>query len=172
MVGPYFYLYLDKKTGKMVRRRGYSRYLHEIGDNRFTYYGKVKPVFKKGKSRFGHRWSQPTRMTISSLPRIRTPILECGYSKNQVWIGLCRAWLGFTVSKLKDNVSDMVYYARAIHKLQKQLGKKPTEFIGIVVDDDDDDDLELDKDMFNEGMTDEEFEEKLKLNDPIYSTEA
>ena len=165
MPAPYNYLYFDKKKQKVVKRRKFSRFLHDFGDNRYTYIGKewkhnrrVKLGYMAGKHRYRNMYSEPmVRKTLD-------PLKECGYSTHQIWVGLCRCWLGLTISKSKNNYDKMVYYARGIHKMQRQLGFALTDFDFMVTPDpanDSDDSIFQDKDLFNENMTDEEWEDYL-----------
>lgn len=164
MTGPYWYYYFDHKKQKMIKRKTYSRFLHEGGDSRYTYYGKkrfVRPVFKTGS----HRYMNLNMKKGVSIPRFNRPVMECGYSKNQVWIGLCRAWLGLEVAKVKGQDETMKYFARAIHTLQGQLGlKERTHFAFLDEQEEKEEPVELDRDdeMFNSDLTDEQWLDHLK----------
>jgi hypothetical protein len=49
-------------------------------------------------------------------------VLKSGYTVDQTWKGLNKAWLGYTIAKNKGGEDKMVYYASVIQKLQKELG--------------------------------------------------
>jgi len=52
----------------------------------------------------------------------QSAILKSGYTVNQTWKALLKAWLGYTIAKNKEEDDSMVYYASVIQKLQKELG--------------------------------------------------
>ena len=49
-------------------------------------------------------------------------MLKSGYTVDQTWKGLKKAWLGYTIAKNKGEDNKLVYYASVIQKLQKELG--------------------------------------------------
>jgi hypothetical protein len=52
----------------------------------------------------------------------QSAVLKSGYTVNQTWKGLSKAWLGYTIAKDKKENDKMKYYASVIQKLQKELG--------------------------------------------------
>ena len=52
----------------------------------------------------------------------QSAILKSGYTVNQTWKALLKAWLGYTIAKNKREDDSMVYYGSVIQKLQKELG--------------------------------------------------
>jgi hypothetical protein len=54
--------------------------------------------------------------------------LKSGYTFNQTWKGLRKAWLGYTIAKNKEEDDRMVYYAKVIQKLRKELDLPPASF--------------------------------------------
>jgi hypothetical protein len=72
----------------------------------------------------------------------QSTVLKSGYTVDQTWKGLKKAWLGYTIAKNKGEDDKMVYYASVIQKLQKELGY--TTGIANFPH------LDLDKDMTNE----------------------
>lgn len=101
-------------------------------------------MYKKGLHRFSKPWMHYQK--YSTIPRRFRSYLPCGYSRNQLWIGLCRAWNAFTIWKQEDDVEMMQKYGRIIHNIQRKLKISLTEFDLIIGDeykdenDDDDDD--------------------------------
>ncbi|MGC1132895.1 MAG: hypothetical protein WA941_08730 [Nitrososphaeraceae archaeon] len=49
-------------------------------------------------------------------------ICPSGYTRNQGWIALCKAWKGFVARKREDDIEGMHYYAMGIRKIEKDLG--------------------------------------------------
>jgi ribosomal protein L35 len=135
MVGSY--RYFAYKNGRLITKRSYHIHLHNKNENHeYRHFGKkrlVRPMYKKGLHRFSKPWKhyQP----FSTIPRQFKSLLPCGYSSNQLWIGLCRAWNAFTIWKQKNDIEMMRTYGRIIHKLQKKLGLLPTEFDIYIGDD-------------------------------------
>jgi hypothetical protein len=131
MVGSYFYYIY--KNGRLVKRRSYRRNIqNRYGDKEYRYFGKnrlVRPIYKKGLHRYSKPWKHYYQSsTRSTTPRqLKSPFLY-GYSSNQLWIGLCRAWLAFTIWKQKDDLDKMQEYGLIIHNLQKQLDLPLTDF--------------------------------------------
>lgn len=54
-------------------------------------------------------------------PSNRNIILPSGFTVKSAFRGLRKAWLGFKISKSKDDDDKMLYYASFIQKLQKEL---------------------------------------------------
>ena len=52
-------------------------------------------------------------------------ILKSGYTVDQTWKGLGKAWIGYTIAKNKGEDERMVYYAEVIQKLRKELDLPP-----------------------------------------------
>lgn len=60
--------------------------------------------------------------------RLRGKMLDSGYYSDQVWGGLIKAWLAYTISFKHDDWEKRKYYAAVIQKLQKDLRLKQYEF--------------------------------------------
>lgn len=135
------YRYFAYNNGRLITKCSYHRHLHNKNENReYRYFGKkrlVRPMYKKGLHRFSKPWKHYQPFSI--IPKQFKSPLPCGYSSNQLWIGLCRAWNAFTIWKQKNDIEMMRTYGRIIRKLQKKLGLLPNEF-DIYIDDDEDDD--------------------------------
>jgi hypothetical protein len=151
MLGPY--RYLRYSNGKWSKRKTYSRYIHlQDGTEKYRHVGKrklVRPIFKRGAHRFSKPWKHYKRH-ISLTWRFNPP-LGCGYSRNQLWIGLCRAWLAFIIWEQKNVIEKMQEYGRIIHNFQRELGLPLTRFDVII------------------GDEDEEYEDKDKADDSFRS---
>jgi hypothetical protein len=66
----------------------------------------------------------------------QSAVLKSGYTVNQTWKGLRKAWLGYTIAKNKGEDDRMVYYAKVIQKLRKELGLPPANFSHLDIDED------------------------------------
>jgi hypothetical protein len=64
----------------------------------------------------------------------QSAVLKSGYTVNQTWKGLSKAWLGYTIAKDKKENDKMVYYASVIQKLRKELGLPPANFSDLDID--------------------------------------
>ncbi|HYZ59172.1 MAG TPA: hypothetical protein VE544_05900 [Nitrososphaeraceae archaeon] len=128
MVGSYYYL--TYKNGRLVKRRTYRRNLHRNYSNEeYRYFRKkrlVRPIYKRGLHRYSKPWKHYRQYSIPSGQF--KPRLPCGYSSNQLWTGICRAWNAFTIWKQKNDREMMQYYGLIIHKLQKKLDLPLTKF--------------------------------------------
>lgn len=140
MVGPYWYYTYHR--GRLVKRRAYSRHLHhQYGNERYKYVGKkrlVRPIYKKGLHRFSKPWKH--YKLYSFLPRRFRRCLPWGYSRNQLWIALCRAWNAFTIWKQRNDLEMMQKYGKIIHNIQRMLNLPLTEFDIIIGDSFEDED--------------------------------
>lgn len=77
-------------------------------------------------------------------------ILSSGYTRNQIWIALCRSWNGFLLAKRECDHSDMRRFIGQIRKLQKELGLEQSEFDGFSQEELGEIDLENDEDFLME----------------------
>jgi hypothetical protein len=50
------------------------------------------------------------------------------YSKGQTWGALKKAWRGYKVGKIQNNMADMKKYAERIRTLQAELGLVQAKF--------------------------------------------
>ena len=64
----------------------------------------------------------------------QSTILRSGYTVDQTWKGLKKAWLGYTIAKNKGEDDRMVYYAELIQKLRNELGLPQGNFSNIDMD--------------------------------------
>ncbi|MGB7952910.1 MAG: hypothetical protein WCF23_02925 [Candidatus Nitrosopolaris sp.] len=58
----------------------------------------------------------------------QSTVLKSGYTVNQTWKGLRKAWLGYTIANNKGEDDRLVYYAKVIQKLRKELDLPPASF--------------------------------------------
>lgn len=158
------YKYVTWKNGRLVRR---TRYYNKL--NVPEYYRRdpkthrVKPIHMRGTVRFCHDHYCSTHSGYDSR------ILDSGYSVNQTWIGLCRAWMGMALSKRYNDLRELEKYANIIHKLQGELGVNKTKFYNAYTYDEDD--IEIDKDLRDDTITDDEWLER-EMGRPISLWEA
>ena len=101
-------------------------------------------------------------------------ILPCGYSRNQLWVGLCRAWNAFTIWKHKNDIGKMREYRRIIHDIQRKL-KVPLSEFDIFIGDkyeewDNDNDNDGNDYEGTRGFASSKSDEELlaQLEEPIY----
>ena len=50
------------------------------------------------------------------------------YTRGQTWGALKKAWRGYKVAKIQNNMEDMRKYAERIRTLQKELGLEQAKF--------------------------------------------
>jgi hypothetical protein len=62
--------------------------------------------------------------------------LKSGYTVNQTWKGLSKAWLGYTIAKDKKENDKIIYYASVIQKLRTELDLPPASFPHLDIDKD------------------------------------
>ena len=67
------------------------------------------------------RYRYETRKTevVNSIIIVQSAILRSGYTVNQTWKGLKKAWLGYTIAKNKGEDDRMVYYAERDSEITK-----------------------------------------------------
>jgi hypothetical protein len=78
----------------------------------------------KGRYRYRNKKSRDDKIRRTS----QSTVLKSGYTVNQTWKGLSKAWLGYTIAKNKEEDDRMVYYAKVIQKLRKELDLPPGVF--------------------------------------------
>jgi hypothetical protein len=66
----------------------------------------------------------------------QSTVLVSGYTVDQTWKGLSKAWLGYTIAKDKEEDDKLIYYASVIQKLRKELGLPPENFSHLDFDED------------------------------------
>ena len=49
-------------------------------------------------------------------------ICPSGYTRNQGWIALYKAWIGFVAKKREGDIEGMRYYAMGVQRIEKDLG--------------------------------------------------
>src|SRR4249919_3075380 len=64
----------------------------------------------------------------------QSTVLKSGYTVNQTWKGLRKAWLGYTIANNKEEDDRLVYYAKVIQKLRKELDLPPASFPHLDID--------------------------------------
>ncbi|MFZ0896849.1 MAG: hypothetical protein WAZ77_20305 [Candidatus Nitrosopolaris sp.] len=79
----------------------------------------------KGRYRYRNKKSRDDKIRRTS----QSTVLKSGYTVNQTWKGLRKAWLGYTIAKNKEEDDRMVYYA-------KELGLPPANFPHLDIDED------------------------------------
>jgi hypothetical protein len=60
--------------------------------------------------------------------RLNGKVLESGFTRDQTWGGLCKAWAAYIISDKKDDLDRKQYYAAVIQKLQHELGMTVRSF--------------------------------------------
>ena len=63
-------------------------------------------------------------------------MLKSGYTVNQTWKGLRKAWLGYTIANNIGEDDRLAYYAKVIQKLRKELDLPPAIFPHLDIDED------------------------------------
>ena len=58
-------------------------------------------------------------------------IVDSGFSANQTWGALNKAWIGFNIAKHNYEFDQQEHYAKVIQKLQRELEIKVTDFSNI-----------------------------------------
>jgi hypothetical protein len=86
----------------------------------------------KGRYRYRNKKSREDKIGRTS----ESTVLKSGYTVNQTWKGLRKAWLGYTIAKNKGEDDRMVYYAKVIQKLRKELDLPPASFPHLDIDKD------------------------------------
>jgi len=158
------YTYVTWKNGRLVRRTKYYGKLNVpeyVRLNSKT--NKVRPMHMRGTVRFCHDHY------CSTHPGYDSRILDSGYSVNQTWIGLCRAWMGMALSNRYNGLRGLEKYANIIHKLQGELGINKTKFYNAYTNDEDD--VEINGGLRDDTMTDDEWLES-EMGRPITLSEA
>jgi len=121
-------------------------------------------MYMRGTVRFCHDHYCSTHPGYDSL------ILDSGYSVNQTWIGLCRAWMGLALSNRYNDLQKLEKYANIIHRLQGELGINKTRFYNVYTSAEDK--IEIDDDNLRDvTMTDDEWLER-EMGRPISLSEA
>src|SRR4029077_4497064 len=90
----------------------------------------------KGRYRYRNKESRDDKIHRTG----QSTMLKSGYTVNQTWKGIRKAWLGYTIAKNKGEDDRLVYYASVIQKLRKELDLQPASFP----------DLDIDKDITKE----------------------
>ena len=70
---------------------------------------------KKRNYTFFRNYKLPDHLSSST-------VLESGFTVDQTFNGLKKAWRGYTIAKNKGEKDRLVYYASVIQKLQKEMG--------------------------------------------------
>ena len=70
---------------------------------------------KKNHHSFFRDYKLPDHLSSST-------VLESGFTVDQTFNGLKKAWRGYTIAKNKGEKNRLVYYASVIQKLQKEMG--------------------------------------------------
>jgi hypothetical protein len=86
----------------------------------------------KGRYRYRNKKSRDDKIPRTS----QSTVLKSGYTVNQTWKGIRKAWLGYTIAKNKGVDVRMVYYAEVIQKLRRELDLPPAIFPHVDIDTD------------------------------------
>ena len=86
----------------------------------------------KGRYRYRNKKNSDDKFHRTS----QFTVLKSGYTVDQTWRGLKKAWLGYTNAKNKAEDDKLVYYASVIQKLRKELGVPPANFSHLDIDED------------------------------------
>jgi hypothetical protein len=78
----------------------------------------------KGRYRYRNKKNSNDKLRKTG----QSTVLKSGYTVNQTWKGLRKAWLGYTIAKNKGEDDRMMYYASVIQKLRKELGLPVANF--------------------------------------------
>jgi hypothetical protein len=159
------YTYVTWKNGRLVKRTKYYGKLNVPEYiRRDDKTNKVRPIYMTRTMRFCHNHYYSTH------PGYDSRILDSGYSVNQTWIGLCRAWMGLALSNRYNDLQKLEKYANIIHRLQGELGINKTRFYNVYTSDEDE--IEIDDDnLRDDTMTDDEWLER-EMGRPISLSEA
>lgn len=67
---------------------------------------------------------------VSILPwaEIKASVLPCGFTIDQSWGCLKRAWKGYKIAKDQEDVEKMYIYAKVIQRVEKELGIEINSF--------------------------------------------
>jgi hypothetical protein len=84
----------------------------------------------KGRYRYRNKKSRDDKIRRTS----QLTVLKSGYTVDQTWKGLKKAWLGYTIAKNKGEDDKLVYYASVIQKLRKELGLPVANFPLLDID--------------------------------------
>jgi hypothetical protein len=60
--------------------------------------------------------------------RLNGKVLESGFTTDQTYGALCKAWVAYIISDKKDDLERKQYYAAVIQKLQHELGMTVRSF--------------------------------------------
>jgi hypothetical protein len=98
----------------------------------------LRNVFRRS----AREWlAMKTRNMAKTYTRRDKVLLESDYYDKQGWGCLRKCWLGYKIAKSEWDMDKMVYYAKGILRLQKDLGIEISDFydLGLVTSDDDND---------------------------------
>jgi hypothetical protein len=101
---------------------------------------KNKNTLQNAFSRSAREWSyMKTRNMAKTYTRRDKVLLESDYYDNQGWGCLRKCWLGYKIAKSEGDEDKMIYYAKGIQRLQKDLGIVISDFynLGLVTSDGD-----------------------------------
>jgi hypothetical protein len=85
----------------------------------------------KGRYRYRNKNNSDDKFRSHSS---QSTVLKSGYTVDQTWKGLKKAWLGYTIAKNKGEDDKLVYYASVIQKLRKELGLMVANFPHLDID--------------------------------------
>jgi hypothetical protein len=84
----------------------------------------------KGRHRYRNKKNSDDKFRRTG----QSTVLKSGYTVNQTWKALSKAWLGDTIAKNKGEDDRKKYYASVIQKLRKELGQPPANFPHLDID--------------------------------------
>ena len=86
----------------------------------------------KGRYRYRNKKSRDDKIRRTG----QSTVLKSGYTVNQTWKGLRKAWLGYTIAKNKEEDDRMKYYAEVIQKLRNELDLPHANFSYLNINED------------------------------------
>ena len=84
----------------------------------------------KGRHRYRNKKNRDGKFRRTG----QSTVLKSGYTVNQTWKALSKAWLGDTIAKNKGEDDRKKYYASVIQKLRNELGLPPANFPHLDID--------------------------------------
>jgi len=84
----------------------------------------------KGRHRYRNKKNSDDKFRRTG----QSTVLKSGYTINQTWKALSKAWLGDTIAKNKGEDDRKKYYASVIQKLRNELGLPPANFPHLDID--------------------------------------
>ena len=84
----------------------------------------------KGRHRYRNKKNSDDKFRRTG----QSTVLKSGYTINQTWKALSKAWLGDTIAKNKGEDDRKKYYASVFQKLRNEFGLPPANFPHLDID--------------------------------------